>query len=111
MKFRVYGKEIQQWQAVDEKGRTITLQMEVAYKEYDSETGQLLAAGTEDFSPVRWSHDVAERWLYTWDGSKRNKGGYRWFEDHGQVKVRKSDIKAYKRYLLMKYNAAEVQLR
>lgn len=109
---RVYGKVINRWYGEDNKGRKITTQKEVEYKEYDAETGALRATGTEDFSPERWNKEVAEHWIYTWDGEKRNKGGHRWFEDRGRYVYRKSEKKALEQLMKTRYSDAEmVQLR
>lgn len=109
-KIRVYGKTVNRWTSEDEKGRVYTTQYEIEYKEYDKEWN-LVGAGTEDFSPERLHKEVEAKFVYTWDGQKRNKGGYRWFEAQGHVKVRKSCIKLYKEMVKAKYNAEMVDLR
>ena len=111
MRIRIYGKTLEKWTAEDERGRERLVQEEVAYKEYDSETGELVGVGSEDFSMERLHTEMDERWMWTWDGEKRNKGGHRWFECHGTVKFRKSERAAVKKYLQAKHKAAELQLR
>lgn len=108
---RIYGKVVNRWWGEDNKGRKTVIQEEIEYKEYDAETGELRATGTEDYSPERRNKEVASHWVYTWNGEKRNKGGYRWFEDHGEISYRKSGKKALMQLLKNKYNAELVQLR
>lgn len=111
MKIRIYGKTLEIWTAEDERGRNRITQREISYHEYDSETGELVGAGSEDFSPERQKRELEDRWAWTWDGERRNKGGKRWFEDHGLVRFRKSEKAEVKKYLQNKYGAAELQLR
>ena len=108
---RIYGKELERWTYDDEKGRERTYQIEYAYKEYDAETMDICNAGSEDFSLDRWNSEIEKRWVYAWDGNKRNKGGYRWFENQGYIKFRKSEKKLVKEYLRKKYNAEIIELR
>ena len=111
MTVRIYGKVLERWYNDDEKWGKVTTQIEVSYREYDSETGEIVGAGSEDFSIERWHRDLETRWAWTWDGERRNKGGKRWFENHGLVRFRKSEKAEVKRYLQNKYGAAELQLR
>ena len=111
MNARIYGKVINTWNRIDEKGRVFWLQKEIAYKEYNPETGKLVAEGTEDFSPERYYNEVAIHWVYTWDGKKRNAGGYRWFDGRGCISYRKSTKKAVKAYLQTRFEAELVELR
>lgn len=116
---RIYGRTINTWTTKkiviwrgQEKEREILVQKEVEYKEYDSETGKLSATGSEDFTPERWKSEVAEHWVFTWDGEKRNKGGYRWFEDRGKYIYRKSGKKALEQLIKTKCNDVKmVQFR
>lgn len=101
---RIYGKPVVLTK--DEDYRTAYL--EVPYKEY-REDGSLRCTGTEDFSGKRWSATPI-RFIYTWDGEKRNKGGYRWFDYQGSVRV--DDIKGLKNFLKSQYpDAAIVEAR
>lgn len=111
MRIRIYGKILEVWTAEDARGREITTQTEIAYREYDSETGELLGSGSEDFSPARERSEIDCRWIWTWDGDRRNKGGKRWFECHGMIKYRKREKSEVKRYLENKYNSAALELR
>lgn len=111
MKIRLYGKTLEIWTAEDEQGRKRITQREIRYYEYDSETGERLGIGSEDFSPERQGIELEDRWIWTWDGERRNKGGNRWFEDHGLIRFRKSEKAEVKRYLKNKFGAAELQLR
>lgn len=108
---RIYGKTLEIWTALDERGYERITQREISYREYDSETCELVGFGSEDFSPEREKMELENRWAWTWDGERRNKGGKRWFEDHGLVKFRKSEKAEVKRYLQSKHDAVEIQLR
>ena len=77
MKIRVFGKTLETWYDVDEKGRKRISQKEISYKEYDADTGILCGAGSEDFSPERLANETVEKWIWTWDGKHVNKGGHR----------------------------------
>ena len=82
---------------------------EVEYKEY-REDGTLKATGTEDFSVERWNKQAHMRFVYTWDGTKRNAGGHRWFDY--QTSVWTDDTKAFKKYAQARYaDAALVEIR
>lgn len=111
MTIRIYGKTLETWSHEDEKGRKRIYQTEIAFKEIDAETGEIVEIGSEDFSPEREKQDIDYRWIYTWNGEKRNKGGHRWFDCQGSIKFRKSHKKALAEYLKNKYNAELVQLR
>ena len=109
---RIYGKVVNRWWGEDSKGRQTVIQEEIEYKEYDAETGKLRATGTEDFSPERRNKEIAHHWVYIWDGKKRNKGGYRWFESCGLCAYRKSNKKALELLMKTKFPGTElVQLR
>lgn len=109
-RIRIYGKRLNTWTAINEKGREVATQIELAYKEYN-EDGELVGTGSEDFSMERYNAEIQRVWICTWDGQKRNKGGYRWFDNCGSVEIRKADRKEVKKHYEEKYNAAEVQLR
>lgn len=108
--YRIYGKEIERWTHEDEHGRERTVQVEYEYKEYD-ETGDLIGTGTEDFSYDRMKKQLVTRFVYTWDGERRNKGGHRWFDFAGSILYNKKDGKEIKKHIERKYNAKLVQLR
>ena len=108
--YRIYGKEIERWTHEDEHGRERTVQVEYEYKEYD-ETGDLIGTGTEDFSYDRMKKQLVTRFVYTWDGERRNKGGHRWFDFEGSILYNKKDGKEIKKHIERKYNAKLVQLR
>lgn len=109
---RIYGKVLNEWKNYSEKWHCdIAYQREYAYKDIDATTGEIVATGSEDFSAEREAREIEYKWIYTWNGQKRNKGGYRWFDCQGTIKYRKSGKKAVKQYLKMKYNAEEAQLR
>ncbi|MBR3238813.1 MAG: hypothetical protein IKF99_10285 [Oscillospiraceae bacterium] len=109
-RIRIYGRTLNTWVSQDERGREIIIQKEIEYTDFD-ETGSVLCKGSEDFSPERQRTEIEERWIYTWDGVKRNKGGYRWFEDRGLCKFRKNEKKAVKQFMQKRYNAEILQLR
>ena len=79
--------------------------LEVEYKEY-REDGSLKQTGTEDFSAKRWSK-VPIRFVYIWDGQRRNKGGKRWFDYDGLYRT--DDPKAFKKYITAWWNAYGVE--
>ena len=113
-KVRIYGKELERWYVTDERGRDICRQIEIEYKEYDIETGELVGAGSEDFSNQRYKDTLLLKMVWTWDGKKRNAGGHRWFEYSHTVKYIKGKGKEVKRYLKNYYKRAgleEVELR
>ncbi len=112
MVVRIYGETLNVWTYTDDNGREYTRQLEKAYKEYDSETNELVGVGSEDFSLDRWHKEAEERWVWTWDGVKRNKGGHRWFECVGYCTFRKSHKKGLKELMMTRHpEAALVQLR
>lgn len=86
---KVYGKVLNRWTVEDETGRKHTVQVEVAYKEYDC-SGALIAKGTEDFSPERY-YSLRFCRLFGWDGVKRNRGGFRWFTPLGCATINRKD--------------------
>jgi len=82
---------------------------EVEYREYRPD-GTLKATGTEDFTSERWNKQAHMRFVYTWDGERRNAGGSRWFEH--QTTVWTDDPKAFKKYAQAIYrDAALVEIR
>lgn len=108
MKVRVYGKTVNEW--YDEGG--ILIQKEVAYKDYDTEDGTVWGIGTEDFSVERWWKDTDRKWVWTWDGKKRNRGGHRWFEEVRHLSFRKCQRSELRKLLKTWYPEAElIQLR
>lgn len=109
---RIYGKELERWTYEHEKYGTLVSQIEVAYIEYDANTGEIVGTGSEDFSMKRWSQEVKGAYVWTWDGEKLNKGGHRWFEQEGYYRFRKSEAKQFKLYMNTKFTeAALVQIR
>ena len=112
MIIRIYGKTLETWKSYSERWHCeMITQEEISYIEYDSETGEIVGSGSEDFSPAREAQDIDYKWIYTWDGQKVNKGGHRWFDCRGTIKYRKSGKKGVMEYLKNKYNAELVQLR
>ena len=77
---KIYGEKVNRWTAWDEnKGREVTTQIEVEYKEYDT-TGKLVAIGTEDFTVARYIEQLNDYSVWGWDGSHMNRGGHKYFE-------------------------------
>lgn len=112
MKVRIYGKELERWMSEAKHGWLVMSQVELAYKDYDSITGEAVQTGSEDFSAERYHSAVSRKSVWTWDGERRNKGGHRWFELQPDIKFRKSDRKGVMEYLKIKYpDAVEIQLR
>ena len=109
---RIYGKELERWTYEDERGNTRTSQIEIAYTEYDIETGEIVMIGSEDFSAHRYNVEMKDAYVWTWDGEKLNKGGHRWFTEEGYYRFRRSEAKQFKKYMETKYStAALVQVR
>lgn len=110
-KIRIYGKELNTWKAYDENGVERITQIELAYSDYEIATGKLVSTGSEDFSRER-ARNLQKYEVWTWDGEKRNKGGYRWFELQCYCKINRSETapKDLKTYLSKKYGAEMVRL-
>ena len=109
--YRIYGKELERWTYTDDNGRERLRQVEIAYKEYDAETGDLIGAGSEDFSLERYKKELLNKFVYTWDGVKRNKGGCRWFECRTSVLYNRKDARNIKNHFGRLYGSALVELR
>lgn len=109
-RIRIYGKELQSWTATDENGREKTTQVEYSYTEYN-ENGEKVGTGSEDFSLERLRTEILDGRVFTWDGERRNKGGYRWFTDEGFYRIRRSDRKEFTELMKNRYSATMVQYR
>lgn len=90
---RVYGEIVNRWTSWnDEKGREVTIQVEVAYKEYDR-LGNLVAEGTEDFSPARWNEQTSGYAVWGWNGQHRNRGGHKYFDRLDDfIRINRKDV-------------------
>ena len=111
-RFKIYGKEINEWYSLDEEDRTHLTQIEFPYREFDAGAGfELVGTGSEDFSVERYRKNIDCSWVWVWDGVKRNKGGFRWFTCVGLIRYNAKDRKYIKAYYQSKYNAALVELR
>lgn len=93
------------------KGRTIITQKEIAYRDYNIVTGELIRTGSEDFSREREKTEILHKWAWTWDGQKLNKGGFRWFDNRGYFQFRKSEKKEAAAFFKNKYDAELIQFR
>ena len=109
-RIRIYGKELERWTAENERGREVMTQVEYAYRDY-SPKDEVIATGSEDFSAERNKTQTLTGWIYTWDGERRNKGGYRWFDCRGYFRIRKSDRKEFMELMKTRYNAELVEFR
>ena len=110
---KVYGEIINRWMVEDERGRRITRQIEVEYKEYNR-NGDLVRIGTEDFSRSRWEETTCHYHLWGWDGSHYNKGGHRYFERVGSCRISRKDIYKLKQLAMIwnqKRNLALIDVR
>ena len=109
---RLYLDVIETWK--DEYGRM--KQVEVAYNDYDVESGELVGVGTEDFSRERYK-TIITKLLWTWDGERRNAGGHRWFEYTGlDYKYIRGEGRKVKRFIQNAFErsvnkVAEIELR
>lgn len=110
MKVRIYGKELQTWTATDENGRECRTQTEYAYTDYN-EQGEKVGTGSQDFCPALEKSELDTVWVYTWDGERRNKGGFRWFDCRGFYRIRKAERQAFKALMAKRYGAQLVELR
>lgn len=108
--YRLYGKALNKWYSEHEKYGKVMTQIELAYTEFDAETDEIVAVGSEDFSTERY-HKLSQKFLFTWDGLRYNKGGKRWFEDCGMVTYNKADSKLVKEHFKKLYKAVLVELR
>ena len=95
---KVYGKVVNTWKHWEtriwngeEREIEVESQYEIKYTEYD-ENGEKIAVGTEDFSRERYNN-LKDYRIFTWDGEKRNNGGYRWFEEEAYVKIDRKNRK------------------
>lgn len=108
--YRIYGKVLESWEHEIAPGRVRTYQVELEYKEYN-ERGELVGVGSEDFSTERYFKELRGAWVWTWDGQKRNKGGYRWFELRCMTLYRRKEVKLVKEHYRRIYGAAAVDFR
>lgn len=85
---------------------------EVDYLEYNM-NGEIVGAGSEDFSGERWRDGSVYRRVFAWDGKRYNKGGNKWFEELAMKRVRKSDARNLKTVLqaMIGSEYAEIQIR
>lgn len=85
---------------------------EVDYLEYNM-NGEIVGAGSEDFSGERWRNGAVYRRVFAWDGKRYNKGGNKWFEELAMKTVRKSDARNLKTVLqaMIGSEHAEIQIR
>lgn len=114
---KVYGKTLNTWThmvTVDlgwkkyEEERTA--QVELSYTEYNA-NGDKIGKGSEDFSVERLNSLKYYR-IFTWDGEKRNKGGYKWFEEQRLVRINPTNRKHLKDLAAKWFpNAAEINIR
>lgn len=114
---KVYGKTLNTWthmvtvnlgwkQYEEER----TAQVELAYTEYNA-SGEKIGKGSEDFSVDRLNGLKYYR-VFTWDGEKRNKGGYKWFEEAWMVRINPANRKHLKDLAAKMFpNAAEISIR
>ena len=83
---KLYGQILRTWYEHDPKGNSHEAYYEVAYKEYSTETGEVLNEGTEDFSVTRYFKAV-DVYIWTWDGKRYNAGGKRCFDKRELVRI------------------------
>lgn len=116
--FRTYGKVLNIWTHIEEieyRGQVReverTVQTEIEYKEWDSETFELVGTGSEDFSADRFRKEMMNKLVYAWNGTKRNAGNHRWFECIGTVNYKRGDAVYVKAMYRDRYNAVDIELR
>lgn len=110
---KVYGKTLRKWThevTVEWKGEKRQIerpvQYEIAYTEYDA-TGRKVGVGSEDFSFERYNNLKTYR-VFAWDGEKRNKGGYRWFDVVQTATVEKKNRKKLAELAAVRFPTAAV---
>lgn len=113
--FKVYGKKLNVWKQTEKlsSGREYdrTIQVELAYKTFDF-NGEIVGEGSEDFSIAREDSSLTYYEIWTWDGEKVNRGGYRWFECRRRVRINRSDLKKLKSVAAKWYpDAAVIDVR
>lgn len=113
--FKVYGKKLNVWKQTEKLscGREYdrTIQVELAYKTFDF-NGEIVGEGSEDFSIARMDSSLTYYEIWTWDGEKVNRGGYRWFECQRRVRINRSDLKKLKSVAAKWYpDAALIDIR
>lgn len=112
-KVRIYGKTLNVWKVTDDDRPRVPIirQVEVEYKDYDIETGELVGEGSEDFSKERYE-DLVYKLVWIWGGERRNAGGHRWFELIRQVGYMKGKAGDVKRFLKAVHSEAQaIELR
>jgi len=105
---KIYGKELGRWTSEEYRNNryfTKVVQRELAYTEY-REDGSLKQTGSEDFTPERLKQDTEEKWIWIWDGQKRNAGGHKWWECIGCYRISKGGRKVMEKIIKAKYNDA-----
>lgn len=115
---KFYGKVLNTWNHMVTKywgGKEVEIeqpsQYEIAYKEYTTD-GELIAKGSEDFSPERRNSNLKMYTVYTWDGEKRQSGGNRWFQAEQTIQINRKDRRAVMEIIRGWYpNAAVIELR
>lgn len=108
---RLYGRHLMDWVVDDVNGRPRLEQVEIEYREYDTGTGEIVAAGSEDFSRQRLN-TLNGAYVWTWDGVRRMSGGQRWFDCRGFYEFPESQRGAFRRYLRTKYpDAVAISIR
>lgn len=108
--FKIYGKSLNRWYSIDERGNKHLNQVELPYRKYDSDFN-LIGTGTEDFSIERLHNTISTVWVWAWDGKTLNKGGHRKFTCINLISYNNKDAKAIKAFYMNKFNAAKVELR
>ena len=114
---KMYGKTLNIWRRYEtiiwkgeEREINRVYQTELAYREYD-EDGDLICKGSEDFSAERIKN-LKTYSVNTWDGVKRNKGGYRWFECPMRITIDRKNRKVAMEILKKWFpDAALIELR
>lgn len=112
---RLYGKKLKVWKETEKLATgheyERTTQVELAYKTVNLD-GDVVAAGSEDFSPERMDSSLVYLDIWTWDGEKRDRGGHRYFDRQKRVRINRADKKKLRRVVAKWYpQAAEISIR
>ena len=105
---RIYSKRLRTWCGYDGQLE----QVELAYKDYDLD-GNVIGAGSEDFSHRRLVEQTELRAMCVWTGDRRSDGS-RWFDIIGLIRFRSgaklADVKRVLKATRFP-DAIEIQLR
>lgn len=121
MTIRIYGEILNTWTTTDENGKSWPTQHEWSYKDYDSETGEVVGCGTEDIQcrlthlgiTSNWMGRMDSRTVYVWTG-KLYPSGNKVFHEAKTISFRPGDratVVALGKLARRWYEGQEIQIR